>query len=235
MNEFINPFILTLIAGLSTLIGTIPIFIKCNINKLTKYSLIFASFIMISVSLFDLIPESLNLLSKQNLKNKCFMLLILGITLGTFISYLIEKLIPENSNVNNKKLYRVGVFSMLAIIIHNIPEGIATFLGTTTNLSLGISLTFAIALHNIPEGICISMPIYTATGSKKTAIKYAFISALAEPIGAILAFLLLKPIITDTIMGFILSLIAGIMLHIGIFELLPTAIHYNLTKNKNKL
>lgn len=228
--SFLAPFSLTLIAGLSTLIGTLFVFIKCNIKKLTKYSLAFASGVMISVSLFDLIPESLELLFKDNLRNKSFLYLVGGTLLGTIISYLIDKLIPENKNVKNKKIYRVGVFSMIAIIVHNIPEGIATFLSSSTNISLGIILTIAIAMHNIPEGISISVPVYSATNSKKRAVGYTFISALAEPLGAILAFLFLAPIITDTLMGFILAIISGIMLHIGIFQLLPTSLKYKEKK-----
>lgn len=227
MNEFILPFILTLIAGLSTLVGTFVIFVKSDINKITKYSLAFASGVMVSISIFDLIPESLELLIKNNSKNICFIYVITGIFIGSLISLLIDKITPENNNVNNKKLYRVGIFSMIAIIAHNIPEGIATFLSSTTNISLGIALTTAIALHNIPEGISISVPVYSATNSKRKAINYTLISALAEPLGAALAFLLLKPIITDNIMGFILSIITGIMVFVGLFRLLPTSFIYN--------
>ena len=232
MNEVIFPFILTLIAGLSTMIGTIFIFTKMNINKLTKYFLAFAAGVMISVSLLDLIPESLNFIIKNNIKSKSFIILITGIIIGIIISVVIDKIIPQNINVNNKKIYRVGIFSMIAIIIHNIPEGIITFLTSSTNISIGIMLTIAIALHNLPEGISISVPIYTATNSKKRAVGYTFISALAEPLGAIIALIFLKPIITNTVMGFMISITAGIMLHIGIFQLVPISIQY---KNKIKI
>ena len=231
MNEIILPFTLTLIAGLSTMIGTIFIFIKCNIDKLTKYSLAFASGVMISVSLLDLIPESLNFILKNNIKNNSFAILIFGIIIGLILSYLIDKIIPENNKVKNKKLYRVGIFSMIALIIHNIPEGIITFLTSTSNISIGIMLTLAIALHNLPEGISISVPLYTSTNSQKRAVGYTLISALAEPLGAIIALILLKPIITNTIMGFILAITAGIMLHIAMFQLLPSSLKY---KNKIK-
>ena len=228
MNEVIFPFLLTIIAGFSTMIGTIFIFTKMNINKLTKYFLAFAAGVMISVSLLDLIPESLNFIIKNNIKSKSFIILITGIIIGIIISVVIDKIIPQNINVNNKK----GIFSMIAIIIHNIPEGIITFLTSSTNISIGIMLTIAIALHNLPEGISISVPIYTATNSKKRAVGYTFISALAEPLGAIIALIFLKPIITNTVMGFMISITAGIMLHIGIFQLVPISIQY---KNKIKI
>lgn len=225
MNNII-PFILTSIAGLATLIGSIFIFLKIDINKLTKYSLSFAAGVMLSVSFTDLIPESLKLLLENYPKTNTFILSIIFIIIGLIISYTIDKLIPENNNVYDKKIYKVGIFSMIAIIIHNIPEGITTYLSSSVNITLGITLTIAIALHNIPEGISISVPVYKATKSRKKAILYTLISGLAEPLGALLAFLFLTPIITNTIMGCILAITAGIMTHISLCQLLPTALTY---------
>ena len=221
------PFILTSIAGLSTLLGTIFIFFKIDINKLTYYSLAFASGVMMSVSLFDLIPESLKLLFSNN-KFTSFLYTIVFIILGIIIAYIIDKLIPKSINT----LYRVGVISAFTIILHNLPEGIITYLSSMTNIQLGISLTIAIALHNIPEGISIAVPIYSASKSRGRALFYTLLAALAEPIGAVLAFLFLKDIITNTNLGIILSLTAGIMLYISMFELLPNSLKY---KNKTPI
>lgn len=215
-------FLMTLIAGLSTLIGYLAIYIKTSKNNLIKISLAFAAGVMLCVSISDLIPESLSLLMIDNSKNKAFMLAFLFVVFGIIITQIIDRIIPENNN----KLYKLGVFSMLAIIFHNIPEGIATFLSSATNLTLGISITLAIALHNIPEGISISVPIYESTGNKKKAFVYTLISGMAEPLGAILAFLLLKPIVTDNLMGIILAVTAGIMLYISVCKLLPNALKY---------
>ena len=88
---------------------------------------------------------------------------------------------------------------MIAIILHNLPEGIATFVATSSDVKLGLSLAIAIAMHNIPEGISISVPIYYSTGSKKRAIFYTLVSALSEPLGALLAFIFLKNFINDTV------------------------------------
>ena len=119
---------------------------------------------------------------------------------------------------------------MIAIIIHNIPEGIATYISSETNLKLGISITIAIAMHNIPEGISIAMPVYYATGNKKKAIVLTFISGMSEPLGALLAYLFLKPIVNDTIMGGLFAIIAGIMTYISVIELLPSALQYKEKK-----
>lgn len=228
MNNISTAFLLTLIAGFSTLIGTIPIFIKLkNENKIIAASLSFAAGVMICVSVTDLVPESLNMLSNLNdaiMIILCFLFIFIGILLST----VIDKTLPTKTNTSS--LYKVGIISMLAIILHNIPEGIATFISTTKSTSLGISLTIAIALHNIPEGISISVPIYYSTKSKLKAFLYTLVSSLSEPFGALITYLFLINYINDTILGLLFSLIAGIMIQISLSELLPTSKSYNLPK-----
>ena len=119
---------------------------------------------------------------------------------------------------------------MLALMLHNFPEGIATFLSSYQNMSLGIKLGIAIMLHNIPEGISIAVPIYYSTNSKKEAIKKAFISGLAEPLGAILAFIIFKNFITDNFISITLLLVAGIMITISIEEIYPEILKYKERK-----
>ena len=145
---------------------------------------------------------------------------------------LIDYYLPDKpiSNTQDKSLFKVGIISMIAIILHNIPEGIATFVATNSSVSLGITLALAIAMHNIPEGISISVPLYYSTGSKKRAIMYTLISALSEPFGALLAYLFLKDIMNDIILGILFSIIAGIMLQISFCELIPTTKKYNNKK-----
>lgn len=224
----ILPFLLCLIAGLSTLLGSLFIYIKGNKNNIIKCALAYASGVMLSVSIFDLIPESIIML-KNTSKNTSFFMLTIFITIGLTIPLLIDKILPNKLNKTNK-LYKLGIFTMIAIIIHNIPEGIATYISSETNIKLGISITIAIAMHNIPEGISIAMPVYYATKNKKKAIGLTFLSGMSEPLGAILAFLFLKPIINDTIMGALFAIIAGIMTYISILELLPEALQYKKKK-----
>ena len=221
MNNVSFAFILTILAGLSTMLGSIFIFNKKNENIIIA-SLAFASGVMSTVSITDLMPESYNLLINIFPKFPAIIYMLIFVVSGILFSMFIDKYIPTDNS-----LYRVGVFAMLAIIIHNIPEGIATFMATNTNIMLGISLTIAIALHNIPEGISISIPIYYATNSKFKAIFYTFISAISEPFGALLTYLFLSNYINDRIMGFLFGIIAGIMIHISMYELLPTSKSYN--------
>ena len=163
----ILPFVLTLTAGLSTLLGSLLVFYKKS-NKIIGDSLLFAASVMISVSLLDLIPESITFFNKNFSKNISFIYVILYLALGIILAALVNKITLRKKYDN---LYRVGVISFLAIILHNIPEGIITFLSSSQNIKLGIDLTIAIALHNVPEGISISIPIYGSTKNKKTAIQ----------------------------------------------------------------
>ena len=159
---------------------------------------------------------------------------------GMFVIAIIDKLIPseenphelklvedlENKSDNNAKLLRTGMFTALAIALHNFPEGLATFVSALDDPALALPIVFAIAIHNIPEGISVSIPIYHATGSKKKAFLYSFISGLAEPIGALVGWLILMPFMNDTVFGIIFASVAGIMVFISFDELLPAAREY---------
>ena len=227
-NNIFYSFLLTSIAGLSTLIGSILIFFNHKkSNKIVIASLAFAAAVMITVSFTDLIPESITLLKKIYPSFPSYIILFIFVNIGIIVSFLIDKYLPEESSKDKGSLYKVGIISMLAIILHNIPEGMATFMASNKDMSLGIALTIAIALHNIPEGISISVPIYFSTRSKLKAILYTFISGLSELFGAIITYLFFRPYINDRVMGILFATIAGIMLHISIYELLPTSLKYN--------
>lgn len=219
-------FFITFLAGFATMLGIIVIFLPSNNkNKIISSSLSFASGVMICVSLTDLIPESLTMLTTKYNYIESILIFLVFLCVGIISSMSIDKYMPENKE-NDSKLFRVGIISMLAIILHNIPEGIATFMASSINTKLGISLAIAIAMHNIPEGISISVPIFYSTKSKRKAFLYTLISALSEPFGALLAFLFLRRFITNSFMGILFAFIAGIMMYISIYELLKEAKQY---------
>ena len=157
---------------------------------------------------------------------------------GMLVIAVIDKLIPEEENphevksveeeetTNAGRLMRMGVFTALAIAIHNFPEGLATFVSAMQEPGLAIPIVVAIAIHNIPEGIAVSVPIYQATGSRSKAFRYSFLSGLAEPLGALLGWLVLRPIMNDTVFGVLFAGVAGIMVFISFDELLPAAREY---------
>ena len=233
MSNIIFAFTLSTLAGLSTLLGFLPLLFNLkNEDSIVLKSLAFASGVMLTVSFIDLIPESYNLLASIFKGFPAFLLLLIFLVIGIIFSILIDKFLPNNSNIDikNKKLFRLGFVSMLAIIFHNIPEGIATFLSASTNQKLGLSLALAISFHNIPEGISIAIPIYFSTKNKKKAFIYTFISGFSEPVGSLIAYLFLAKYMNDFLMSILLSFIAGLMIHIALFELLKESVSYKEKK-----
>ena len=225
MNSISMAFLLTTLAGFSTMLGVIPILFKIkNKDNIIISSLSFASGVMLCVSITDLIPESIIMLKNYFNGISVVLLSFVFIVLGIITSSLIDKYLPTKSNDN---LYKVGIISMLAIILHNIPEGIITFISTTKDTSLGVSLATSIALHNIPEGISISIPIFYSTKSKFKALFYTFLSALSEPLGAIITYFFLLSYINNILLGLLFSFIECIMIQISLTELLKEAISYN--------
>lgn len=229
MNKILFSLTITTIAGLSTLLGLIPCFFKnANQDKIINFSLSFASGIMLTISLLSLIPEGYKLLNNYLYPIPLFIITLIFITTGLFFSSSIDKHLDKK--LSNNQLYKLGIISIIALILHNIPEGITTFMTTTSNTKLGLTLSLAIALHNIPEGISIAVPIYYSTKNLKKAFFYTLLSGFSETLGAFLALIFLKNYINDFIIGIILIITAGIMLHISLFELFPNAKIYKENK-----
>lgn len=225
MNNFIFSFIVTFIAGATTMIGVLPIYFKkINEEKLIPACLAFSSGVMICISFFSLIPEGCDLININFYSFPSFILTFIFIVIGILFSIYIDRGVKKRFSNNN--LYKLGIISIIVLMLHNIPEGITTFLSTSNNKALGISLSFAIALHNIPEGISIAIPIFYSTKSKFKALSYTFLSGFSEFFGAIFAYIFLKNYINNFLLGAILATTAGVMMHISIYELLPNSIAY---------
>ncbi len=231
MNNFLYPFIISTIAGLSTLIGFLFIFLKVkNIDRFLCISLSFSSVVMILISIFDLIPESFfYLVLKYNIFG--LIISIISFILGIFLIKCSNKILKKLEN-NGSSLYKLGIISAIVLILHNVPEGIITFLTSGVEKSLGLKIAIAIMLHNIPEGICIAVPIYYSTYSLKKAFKTTLISGLSEPIGALLAYFFLYKYFNTEILSIILIFVAGIMISLAINEIIKEAIKHSYGKNK---
>ena len=234
MNNILFPILIATIAGLSTVLGGLVIYLKIgerNITKFITFCLAFSVGIMICISILDLIPESSYIVMARYGILKGILSALGVFVLGAFLVGLLNrKLEGLKTKSSNNNLYKIGILSMLALMLHNFPEGIATFMSAYKDIVLGISLGTAIMLHNIPEGISIAVPIYYATGSKKTAIAHTFLSGLAEPLGAIVAYIFLHKYITSTFIALTLIFVAGIMITLAIHELLPQALKYREEK-----
>lgn len=221
MNKYYG-IIVSSIAGISTLVGYLFIYIKADKNKVISKSLSFASGVMLTLSLVDLIPTSINYLKMDN---RSLLYALLFFFVGIILCLIINTKIKDND-----VLYKTGILSMIGIMIHNIPEGIVTYILSTVDMKLGLIFAIAIILHNIPEGISISVPIYYSKKSKKNAFLYTMISGLSEPLGALLSMIFLYKYISNFLIAILFSLIAGLMSYISIFELMKTSFKYD--KNK---
>ncbi len=234
-------FGLTLFAGLATGIGSlIGLFWKKSNKKFLSVSLGFSAGVMIYVSFIEIFQKANCMLMENMQENMAMWLTVIsffmGILIVALIDYIILKFDKKNKKVNkevikkeeksNKNLYRMGIFTALAVGIHNFPEGLATFMSALADPTLGITIAIAIAIHNIPEGLAVSVPIYHATGSKMKAFKYSFLSGVSEPIGALVGYLILRPFLNDIVIGIVFSAVAGIMVYISLDELLPASKEY---------
>ncbi len=233
---------LTLFAGLSTGIGSLIGFMSKQFNpRFLTIALGFSAGVMIYVSMVEIFVKARDSLTVGFGDKMGYVLTVVSFFAGIAVIALIDKLIPsyENPhemNVEQKikdstdeqksKLMRMGMFSALAIGIHNFPEGLATFMSGLTNPTLGVSIAVAIAIHNIPEGLAVSAPIFYATKSRKKAFVFSFLSGLAEPIGALIGYFVLRSIFNEATFGVIFASVAGIMIYISLDELLPTAEEY---------
>ncbi len=232
---------LTIFAGLSTGVGSVMAFFSKKFSpKFLAAALGFSAGVMIYVSLVEIFAKAKDSLTALYGIKQGYWVTVIAFFVGIGIIALIDKLVPSYENphelknlerkkaeeAHKNKLMRMGLFSALAIGLHNFPEGLATFMGALQDPALGISIAIAIAIHNIPEGIAVSVPIYYATKSRKKAFNYSFLSGFAEPIGALVGFFLLRRFFSDATFGVAFAAVAGIMVYISLDELLPTAEEY---------
>lgn len=237
----IYAFLLSLFAGLSTGIGAlIPLLAKTASKSVLSLGMGFSSGVMIYVSLVELLPDGRETIAQEVAGKNAEWVSIAAFFGGMLVIALIDKLVPDpinphhlhtveesyDENMRQKHLIRTGTLTAIAIAIHNFPEGIATFMSAVYDPTLGLSIAFAIAIHNIPEGIAVFVPLYFAFNDRKKAFFYAFLSGLAEPLGAVFAYFVLEPYLTPLIFGSVLSAVAGIMVFISMDELIPAALEY---------
>jgi ZIP family zinc transporter len=235
-------FLLTLLAGLSTGVGSAIAFVARHTNrKLLCLALGFSAGVMIYVSMIELLGSARESLTAELGTSAGGWVTIVSFFGGMLVVAMIDRLVPSYENPHelhmleemsdeardrDHRLLRMGVLSALAIAIHNFPEGIATFAAALKDPALGVSIAVAIAIHNIPEGIAVSVPIFYATGDRKKAFTWSFLSGLAEPAGAVIGYLILMPFLSETVFGVLFASVAGIMVFISFDELLPAAEEY---------
>lgn len=244
MENFFLAMVITLVAGLATGIGSIMAFVAGGGNRrFLAAATGFSAGVMLYISFVELLAGSFEILQEAQGYRVGGWWAVAAFMGGILFVLLIDLLVPASENphesrtteslielqspikqqIRDRRLLRTGIFTAAAIAIHNFPEGLATFLVALEDPRLGIGVLIAVALHNIPEGISVSVPIYHATGNRKLAFGLSFLSGLAEPLGALVGFVLLRPFLSPELMGIIFGWVAGIMVYISLDELLPTS------------
>lgn len=242
-------FLLTLFAGISTAFGAFLAFFKTkDESRVLAFGLGFSGGVMVYLSFVEILPKSIDFFSRINPNTQSFanaeFLGVVCFFVGMILAFGIDILIPKDVNphelksqnevycelesrksyiLRNNAIKRTAIFTAIAITIHNFPEGFATFVSALDSLAFGVSIAIAIAIHNIPEGLAVSLPIYHVTGDKKQALKLTLLSGLSEPVGAIVGYFLLAPILGDFTIAISFGVVAGIMVFISIDSLLPNS------------
>lgn len=235
-------FALTLFAGLATGIGgALSLLTKKTNTKFLSTALGFSAGVMLYVSFVEIFPKAQEALTSELGQVKGSWATVGSFFLGILLIAVIDRLVPSTENPHEihtveemdgkseshkKNLMRMGLFTALAVGIHNFPEGLATFIAALSDPQLGIPIAAAIAIHNIPEGIAVAVPVFYATGSRRKAFKLSLLSGLSEPIGALVGYIFLFRFFNDVTFGIVFAAVAGIMVYISLDELLPSAREY---------
>ncbi|MDR1916100.1 MAG: zinc transporter ZupT [Synergistaceae bacterium] len=248
INNVLFAFALTLFAGLSTGVGSaLAFWAKQTNTRFLSVSMGFSAGVMIYVSFVEIFAEAKRILTNEWGAHAGSWGTVGAFFAGMALIAVIDKLVPSEGNPHEahsieemsevereqselrhdmRALHHTGIFTAIAIAIHNFPEGLATFTAALVEPNLGIAIAIAIAIHNIPEGIAVSVPIFYSTGNRKKAFLYSFLSGLAEPAGALIGYLILMPFFSPAIFGMLFAAVAGIMVFISFDELLPAAEKY---------
>lgn len=224
--------LLSFLAGAATALGGALAFVikKENLAALA-IGLGFSAGVMIYVSFMELLPQATQAL--QRFYGTCpgewagVGLFFAGVLVAWSIDWALPSHHVEMHTLDpSDKLKRLGLFTALALAVHNFPEGLATFMASLKSVTLGGSVAVAVAIHNIPEGVSVALPVFHATGSRRKAFLYSALSGLAEPVGALIGFIVLRHFLNEAVFGILFAAIAGIMVYVALDELLPTAHEY---------
>ncbi len=232
MNHFLLAFILSFLAGAASAVGGLcSFFIKKENLSALAIGLGFSAGVMLYVSFMEILPHAQNALGAlygvENGKWLCVGLFFVG----TAVAWGVDRCLPplhvkQDTLDQSAKLKQTGLFTALALTLHNFPEGLATFFSALDSIALGFSIAFAVAIHNIPEGIAVALPIYHSTGSRAKAFWASAASGMAEPVGAVVGYFILHAVLQEAVLGVLFAVVSGIMVYLALDELLPTAHDY---------
>ena len=236
---------LTFLSGVATILGGLLATHKIMLRRgAMAVALGFSAGAMLYVSFTDILGKSLNAFSELYDKMPAYALMSVAFFTGILVLVFLNRLIPDDININEqegvqpkknlfkKRLMRSGILIGVALCIHNFPEGFLVFINALENPGTGIAVAIALAIHNIPEGVAVGVPLYAATKSRFKTVGLTALTGLAEPVGAIIGYLLLRDVLSGATLGWVFGLVAGMMVYICVDELLPAAKRYETNQRQ---
>lgn len=233
MNDIIGLF-LTFVVGLFILMGTGIVFVTKNNERFVDFSLSMAFGVMGTLVITELIPESFELISEGSLLSRTLIIIILSL-IGILILKTLDIFIPHHEHDHHHKegnlanLYHIGLVSSIALILHNIIEGMAIYATVISSINLGFLLCIGVGLHNIPMGMVITSTFYKVNNNIKKTLLISFLISISTFIGGIIMYFLKGNLVNEFILGILISVTLGMIIYIALFELLPKMI---CSKNK---
>lgn len=241
--------LVSLLAGLATSLGGLLVLNKRTLQRsYLAVALAFAAGAMIIISLVQIIPLGIEFMAQTSSLRTSMVVVWCSFFAGIGLVLVIDRMLPDVLNPNEmegheealttreahftKALMHSGILVALVLGLHNLPEGMATFFTTYQNPAVGITLGIAIAIHNVPEGIAVAAPIYAATGSRRKAFLWATFSGLTEPLGGLIAALVVRWVMPPQFFGVFYGIVAGMMVFLALDELLPGAWRYQTDKHQ---
>lgn len=229
MNDIIGLFF-TFFIGIFILVGSIIVFVTKNNNKFIHFSISIAFGVMLSLVLIELLPEIFEIFNEKYSSLITIIIMISLILIGIFLLKLIDYFIPDHHKIDcetdyKDNFYHIGIVSGIALIIHNVIEGMAVFGSISQSVSLGLMISIGVGIHNIPMGMVITSTLYKANKSIKKTMPFITIVALSTFVGGLIMYLNNSFLLNELILGLLLSLTCGILIYIIFFELLPHIIH----------
>ena len=232
MGPLIFAFTLSFLAGAASAVGgLLSFFIKKESLSALAIGLGFLAGVMIYVSFMEILPHAQNALTLLYGSSCGPWLTVALFFAGIGVAWGVDRCLPplhvkEDTLKQTAKLKQTGIFTAVALTLHNFPEGLATFFSALDSVTLGFSIALAVAIHNIPEGIAVALPVYHSTGSRQKAFWASAASGMAEPVGAVAGYFLLHAVLHEALLGVLFAGVAGIMVYLALDELLPTAHDY---------
>lgn len=221
--------LITLIVGLFTFIGSLIIFFTKNNKKIVDFSISIGFGVLLALIILELIPETLELIQTKFMVVGSILAVLVLAGAGIFALKILDKFVPDHDGSKSNTLIHIGIMTSVALVIHNLLEGMAIYTSLSSSLKFGGMLGLGVALHNIPLGMSITSLFYKNGKDNKKAILVSLIVSLSTFVGGLITYVFAGAILADFYRGVILAITLGMLIYIVLFELLP-----HMVENKNK-